>query len=376
MKVARFLLVPALLAAIAGAAQGQTPMPDPAMMGPPGGGSPAMLGGDCYPGGGGGYGGNYCYPGEMAPGPVYSDCPPDGRQPFGRLRQRSSRGYFSADALMLHQGGGSPRDIANVGAVNILNNSQLDYGLETLPRITAGFILPNDVAIEGTIFYKDDFDAHATTTTVGPFTSPLISAAAPPAGTSNYVNANIIDEANSTSIHNYELNIVETTRIFKFLSGFRYLEADDVMTVTAVEGAQTSRTRIATDNQMFGGQMGYRAGYDWELFGIETGGKAGYFFNDSSQQTQIRDVNSTQLRRNTTGGGDNDAFIGELHAKITYRPLPYLAIQMGYQAYWITGVALAADQLNPQFPNQSGIGINDKGDLFYHGPSVGMEARW
>ncbi|MGC3969075.1 MAG: hypothetical protein QM775_17450 [Pirellulales bacterium] len=305
-----------------------------------------MLGADCYPGGGG-YGGYPCYPGEMAPGPVYSDCPPAGRQGFGRVFQRTSRGYFSADALLLHQGGGSPRVIANNAVTTVLNNSQLDYGVETLPRLTAGYILPNDIAIEGTAFYKDDFDAHATHAETS-MTLPTLSGIAP----TNYIGANIVDFKNSTGLHNYEVNIVETTRIFKFLTGIRYVEVRDRAVVTAQEAAARSFSTFDTYNHMIGGQTGFRAGYDWELFSIETGGKAGYYYNNASQHTLIRDVNNTIIRRNTNASGDNDSFIGELSAKISYRPLPYLAIQAGYQAYWITEVALAADQLNEGAPRK------------------------
>ncbi len=171
MKVARFLLVPALLLALAGATHAQAPQgpvqldPGPMMPGPTSHGS---------------MGGEYCPP-DMAGGPVYSDCCPDeGFQ--GILRKRTSRGYVKLDAVMLHRNDATNRTLFNLGSVAagtpILTAGQPDFGFETLPRVTAGFVLMNDIALEATVWYKDDFDGirDATSTTVpGPRSPPASS---------------------------------------------------------------------------------------------------------------------------------------------------------------------------------------------------------
>lgn len=375
MKFARFLFLPALMTAFIGSAFGQAPMVDPAMSGmAPPQGAPAMLGADCYP---------PTYGGQMAPGPVYSDCPPcTGPDPFGQPCQRTSRGYFSADAFLVHRKGSTPRTMATAAGVVQSSTADLNFGMETAPRLTFGYILPNDVAIEGTGFYKDDLDA--LTDAVGPanLVSPYFAAVSAAGGVllanSNYTGASEIHTDQSTGIHAYEINLVETGRKFNFISGFRYTELNDVLKVTATEGAAVSQSQVSTSNYLLGGQIGFRARHDWELFGIEAGGKAGYMYNNAKSQTLVRDNNNTEVARYVQRSGNNDSFAGELSARVSYRPLPYLAFTAGYQCYWITELALSQDQLlDPVAQNaNSGLFLNAHGDMFYHGPSVGMEARW
>lgn len=251
MKFARFLFLPALMTAFVGSAFGQAPMVDPAMSGMAASqGQPAMLGADCYP---------PMYAGQMAPGPVYTDCPPcTGPDPFGQPCQRTSRGYFSADAFLVHRKGSTPRTMATAAGVVQSSTADLDFGMETAPRLTFGYVLPNDVAIEGTAFYKDDLDALTDGVGAANLVSPYFAAVSAAGGVllanSNYTGASVIHTDQSTGIHAYELNLVETGRKFNFISGFRYTELNDVLTVIATEGAAVSQSQISTSNYLLGGQ--------------------------------------------------------------------------------------------------------------------------
>jgi hypothetical protein len=378
MKVARFLLVPALLLALAGATHAQAPQgpvqldPGPMMPGPTSHGS---------------MGGEYCPP-DMAGGPVYSDCCPDeGFQ--GILRKRTSRGYVKLDAVMLHRNDATNRTLFNLGSVAagtpILTAGQPDFGFETLPRVTAGFVLMNDIALEATVWYKDDFDGirDATSTTVpGPlnavFGAPLITTY--PAG-SAFSDTNLVNVRAATGIHSYEFNLVETSHAINFIAGFRYMEIRDRLTIIATDTSLpaplgTGTAVFGTYNHMMGTQLGLTSKVTRSLFTLDSAIKVGAYINDSQTAMFVRDITAPILRQ-TKFGGQNEAFSADFNVNLTCQVSAAMAIRLGYQCMFINQVALAADQIvPPPNANLTGLTQNARGDLFLHGPSAGFEFRW
>ena len=62
-----------------------------------------------------------------------------------------------------------------------------------------------------------------------------------------------------------------------------------------------------------------------------------------------------------------------------------IVIGAGYQVFFLNGVALAPNQLtstnfdifsNTITPGRTGRPINDNNNIFFHGPSVGVEITW
>lgn len=389
MKVARFLLAHALLLALAGAASAQMPpgavpqgpvsmdpgamMPGPASYGPDGA---TALGADCYPA-------------PMAGGPVYGDCYP-GCEPGGRGRMfhRTGRGYVQIDAVMLNRNDATGRIIAfdRITLAPIATGSDPDFGFETLPRVTAGYVLMNDIAVEGTVWYKDDFDGiydgFNPTGTTGRLDSnifPFPIAGVAGNRTSNFLDADLVQLANSTGIHSYEINVVETTRVFNFIAGFRYMEIRDQLRVNAVDTSGvtgTSLSQFGTYNHLMGTQFGVKTGFTKGLATLDTSVKAGMYINDAQASTLIRDINNTSILRNTQLGGQNEAFVGEFQVNLTLRVAASTALRLGYQCMFIDQVALGVDQINATNAAQTGLSLNARGDLFLHGPSAGLDFRW
>jgi len=373
MKVARFLLVPALLLALAGAAHAQAPQ-GPVQLDP----GPMMQG----PGSYGPMGGEYCPP-QMAEGPVYGDClPNEGFQ--GILRKRTSRAYMTIDAVMLRRNDATNRAIFNLGSAAagapILSANEPNFNFETLPRITAGYVLMNDIAIEATVWYKDDFDAIddvVLTNVPGPLNAVFL----PFAAASAFADTNVVQIREATGIHSYEINAIETSHFINFIAGFRYLEVRDRLTIIATDTSAptplgTGTAVFGTYNHMMGTQLGLKSAVTRNLFTLDTSVKAGLYFNDSQTSMAIRDVTAPILRE-TKFGGQNEAFVGDFNVNLTCRISAATALRLGYQAMFITQVALAADQIVPP-PNQALTGLtqNARGDLFLHGPSAGLEFRW
>ena len=70
---------------------------------------------------------------------------------------------------------------------------------------------------------------------------------------------------------------------------------------------------------------------------------------------------------------ENLAFLAELNLFGTYQLRPNLHFRAGYDFMLLTGVALAAENIEAF----SGFGaLNSTGTVFLHGGSVGFEATW
>jgi hypothetical protein len=317
---------------------------------------------------------------------------PGGRLPFMQrplFRQRSGRGYFSAEALMWHRNDSyarvvtiqtpsrvtTPPALVSGLSAPAIRTSDPDFGYETLPRITLGYVLPNDVAIEFAGFYKDDFDA--TFDKYGDDNlDGVMFGQQPLASRWTSADAQFIDV--STGVHSYEFNIAETNRLFNFMTGLRYVEVRDNLIFRTTKDGLTDIATIGTYNHLFGLHSGVRSHLDWNLFGLDLGAKVGYFVNDAQQRT-VQQNTGFAGRDLGRFGGQNDAMIAETKVALTFRPASYMNLRAGYDCLWIVNTALAADQIDEQLSpsaNFTGVGINAKGDLFFHGPSVGLELFW
>ena len=74
----------------------------------------------------------------------------------------------------------------------------------------------------------------------------------------------------------------------------------------------------------------------------------------------------------------NTSFVGELVLSFLYEHNQYLTCEVGYRALWITGLALATENLetNPALLVLGPLNIHDKSDMVYHGPHAGLTVRW
>jgi hypothetical protein len=374
---------------------GAVPMNPMAPMDPTAGGPAAMpadsFGGAAAPANLGEFYGEGGVPMDAGGGFVGSN--PGGRLPFFQrrmFRQRQGRGYFSADAMMWHRNDAFAR-VINVQTPNRattpagslsantnvwMRTSDPYFGYETLPRITAGYVMRNDVAVEFSGFYKDDFDAKFDSYGNGNLDATFFGQQ-PLASNWTAADAQFIEM--STGIHSYEINLAETNRVFNFLTGFRYVEVRDAMLIRTIKNGGSDFASIGTYNHLFGMHTGVRTHLDWNLFGLDLGVKAGYFVNDGQSQVFI---SNTGLVGANPGkmGGQNDAMVADTRIALTFRPASYLNFRAGYDCTWIVNTVLAADQIdeNPILgQNFTGFPhLNGKGDLFLHGPSFGMEVVW
>jgi hypothetical protein len=103
--------------------------------------------------------------------------------------------------------------------------------------------------------------------------------------------------------------------------------------------------------------------------------KVGALINFSDQQSNIVSPDLTRTGAGQLSGAKHEAsLIGEVGFTATYKFRPNLMGRAGYDFMWVTGLALAAEQL--QFEPVPVNTINTNGTIFYHGISLGLEWMW
>ena len=75
------------------------------------------------------------------------------------------------------------------------------------------------------------------------------------------------------------------------------------------------------------------------------------------------------------------SFFGEVGGNATVDLTNWLSWRVGYNVFWLSGVATPANQLsvaklNPATGNVVRNGINTSGSVLLHGVNTGIEARW
>jgi hypothetical protein len=227
----------------------------------------------------------------------------------------------------------------------------------------------------------------------------------------------------SSEIHNAEANLRRSVEAGNWsasvLGGFRYFNLSEQFSLTGLQtfpnlpggappASQTilEQTRTTTDNNLFGAQIGAEVGRAWfdNRFELTAYGKVGIFANSENQ-------NTTNVARLVTGGPDTvtlaagrgDTGFASLYEgglTATARLTSRIAIRGGYQALFVQGLTLAPTQLAatgtaiqsssqlvpgslsppgvqappPSLPPPgTGAGLTTSGNVFLHGPFVGIE---
>ena len=134
------------------------------------------------------------------------------------------------------------------------------------------------------------------------------------------------------------------------LVGLRYMKVDEEFVVPSDPDWTT------TENDLFGVQIGAlaqflvhnRAWIDFEV-------KGAMFMNEA-------DTNWWNV---ATDSADCTSFLGDLSLQFNYQFAPSWTIRAGYNAMWLTGVAIASE-------NHNAACIDHSGNLVYHGPNIGL----
>jgi hypothetical protein len=163
---------------------------------------------------------------------------------------------------------------------------------------------------------------------------------------------------------------------FRFMSvdeEFSYLTASDVPAVLGT----LNNVNVRTTNDLFGLQLGYlaqllvadRAWVDVEI-------KGAVFSNEAEQNTVYTNTNEFGVTTQFAGQADRErtSFLGDLSVVFNYQLAPSWTFRAGYNAIWLTGVALGDENFNSDI-NILRLGpatIDHSGRVVYHGPNIGF----
>lgn len=132
---------------------------------------------------------------------------------------------------------------------------------------------------------------------------------------------------------------------------------------------------IVTHNNLLGLQVGADMMFRQCRWAWGVRSKVGAFMNFSDQQSNIVSADLTRTGANELSAAKHEAsLIGEVGFTATYKFRPNLMGRAGYDFMWVTGLALAPEQL--QFVPSPVNKINTNGTIFYHGISLGLEWMW
>lgn len=206
----------------------------------------------------------------------------------------------------------------------------------------------------------------------------------------NWETIDSVSGGYSAGLQSFELNArLPTDQRWQWLVGFRWVEwretmlLSDTYSVGGISG--TDFFDASTCNDLYGGQVGIDAtildrGGRFTVDGIV---KAGLFGNAATQTSLYE---TTEPPNTFTAGPVSRAkaatsFVGELGVSGVYRLTDWCSLRAGYTIFWISGVAMAPNQLPIQSldfvdPTASITAINVGGSVVAQGLSLGLEGRW
>lgn len=312
--------------------------------------------------------------------------------------------YFRADAVMLHRNNLTPTNVASLGTtpnITVLSTNSLDSPFKAGPKFTIGHTFADPTyQIEFTYLWLDSWDEansvrNATTNSLGTagnlfsvftgFGATVVPA--PGFDRNNYV---VIRESSymetgelnvrhtlPTQTDNFAASYVVGIRHMGIREGFDYLSESAITTTPPTLGSLDVQTR--TLNDLWGPQIGglfefYCQHNLWFNCDVK-----GALCNNSMIQETTGNLNTGapvpfNYRRTTNG----TAGVVDVDLSVVYRPSPHVTTRFGYQALWITGVAMASRNFDPDYNTlQSGPAwLDTQGTVLYHGPHAGLELSW
>jgi hypothetical protein len=242
---------------------------------------------------------------------------------------------------------------------------------------------------------------------VGNISSPF------PSNVGGFNRADSQELSVSSEMHNWELNFRMRPRgrpdqlvlqpngrwrrecspgtYMSYLVGLRYMTVGDGSLWTTrglvvdsatptVQSVTSGRYEVRTENDLLGLQIGTdiifrRCKWSW---GVHA--KVGPYLNfsknvqDISTQTAGDPLSTIAINDHFHVLKQRAAMIGETGFEANYKFTPNFTGRASYDFMWITGLALAPEQM--QYVPNPGPSINTNGSLFCHGVTLGLEWNW
>lgn len=315
--------------------------------------------------------------------------------------------YVTGDAIFLHRSKARQHTliVSDNGSINntdddtaLLDAADLGFDeFETGYRVTIGRSVGHGLALEGSFFKVSEWDEQLQVTSNGTITNdPLLEGLSPPLANSLvFYKSNPFDTEQAgtfyqalqqtvlyqSDLQSSEFNVRASWQHCQFqrseFFGVRYIQVRENFLLTSQDEVDSTINRgigtysVDCDNDLLGAQYGQELGFQFlGCAQLSARLKTGLFCDVIEQRTRIID-NNIQRYDNI----DYEAaltFMGELNVGLNIKVTELLSVRGGYNFLWLEGVSLAAEQDYP-IAFTGVTDNNNRGGLFYHGFSVGVQ---
>ena len=318
-------------------------------------------------------------------------CPPPSNSCVeGFVAHRPNGVYAIADFAPLTYDINHNVEIARLGAggATLLSTGDLQTEFNAGAKMTIGYVYSPCVRIEGTYFgtysWQDTAavrDLTAAGGGLGNITTILSDFAETPGlAFNNFVSLGQFSSFNSAEANiRYWLDLPPGPFDVSLTLGARHVITREHLAFRSEAAAPNQAINdlaIRTDNDLWGGQLGFQiawlqSAHTW----LEFDAKGVMFQNNASQTTlYTQTIGGVPDPFPSAAAQQRTAWMGDLSAAYNIQFHPGLVLRLGYQAIFLNGVALSADNIQRD-NNQLRLGpgeLDDRGEVVYHGPFIGL----
>lgn len=193
-----------------------------------------------------------------------------------------------------------------------------------------------------------------------------------------FQDADYIEADYSSQLHSFEVNFLQADccccRSASWLAGLRLINVDERfrMWTEDQQDPDGGYLSIKTDNILLGLQAGGTIDRQYNCWCFGATGKAGAYLNfaDGNLYVYDRDGLLPPLEESDTDNSTDVAFVAELDIGVSRHLACGVAVRAGYQVTWISGLALATEQISSDVTR---VALDTDGDVLYNGGYVGLE---
>jgi hypothetical protein len=174
----------------------------------------------------------------------------------------------------------------------------------------------------------------------------------------------------------YGLRFFQLDETFRFHSESSIQTSQDGTGTLLTSNEYTGDYDVVTHNNLLGLQAGAELTFRECRWAWGFRAKAGPYVNFADQESDIHadEVGGGDYLRRVADSRHGAAFIGEAGVEASYKFRPTLVGRVSYDAMWVSGVAIAPEQL--QFAVEPSNRINTNGLAFFQGLTLGLEWQW
>jgi hypothetical protein len=321
-------------------------------------------------------------------------CPPPSNSCVENFVAHRPNGVYAiADFAPLTYDPNHNVEIARIGPLGAtaLTTGDLQSEFNAGMRTTVGYVLTPCLRVEGGYFGTYSWEDATAVHNLVPNSqgglgnlNTILSNFANAAGLSgnDLVTLGQLSAFNSQEVNvRYWIDMPPGPFDFSITLGARHVSAKENLNFTSQAGAGNipgsavdNALTVFTQNDLWGGQLGFQvawlqSAHVWLEFDV----KGAMFHNNARMDSNYArsDVVAPFL---TFREQERTAWMGDITAAYNIQFTPGLVLRLGYQAVFLNGIALSAD--NIQSDNvllQNGPAqLDDRGEVVYHGPIIGL----